>query len=200
MTARPTRAAAGLRRDGRLRVVAGRFKGRRLEVPPGQDIRPTSDRARQALFDILTHRPGGLAGRHVLDGFAGTGAVGIEALSRGARHATFVDPAAAAQAAIRANLAACAATGLATVLALPLDRLGAPGAAGPADLVFLDPPYGSGLGAPALAHLGQAGWLADGWLGVVEVAAAEPFASPAGLAVVDERRYGAGRFVFVQSH
>src|SRR5262249_22802566 len=95
--------------DGRLRVVAGRFKGRRLGGPPVLDIRPTSDGARQALFDMLAHRPDGIVGGHLLDGFAGTGAVGIEALSRGARHATFVDPAGAAQAAIRANLATCGA-------------------------------------------------------------------------------------------
>jgi 16S rRNA (guanine966-N2)-methyltransferase len=131
-----------------VRIIAGRWRGRRLIAPPGHDTRPTSDRAREAIFSMLASRLGSFEGLRVADLFAGSGALGLEALSRGAAHCVFVDKDRAAIEAIRANIAALGASG--EVLPGGAEHVRIPG---PLDLAFLDPPYGSGLAPAALARL-----------------------------------------------
>jgi 16S rRNA (guanine966-N2)-methyltransferase len=177
-----------------MRILAGANRGRRLIAPPGLATRPTSVRLRQALFDMLAHAPWGgrerLVGARVLDAFAGTGALGLEALSRGAAAAVFLENDPAALAALRANIAACRAEGRGRVLAA--DVLAPPPAEAGCDLVFLDPPYGAGLLAPAVAALARAGWIAPGALVVAETAAAAPESAPDNFTLLAERRHGAG--------
>jgi 16S rRNA (guanine966-N2)-methyltransferase len=185
-----------------MRIVAGRHKGRPLTAPKGLRVRPTSDRAREALFNVLVHgapaRGGGspLAGARVLDAFCGTGALGLEALSRGAGEAVFMDASQKALEAVRANAERLGEEGRVRLVRANAAR--PPLAAAPSDLVFLDPPYGSGLGAPALAALAERGWLAPAALAVVEVAAREPFAAPDGFETLGERVSGAARFVILR--
>ena len=184
-----------------MRIVAGAWRGRRLKAPLGEATRPTSDRARQAIFDMIAHAP--FAGRaalhdaHVLDAFAGTGAMGLEALSRGAARASFIEQDRAALSALRANIAACRAEGRCTVLAA--DALRPPRAALPATLVFLDPPYGQGLVAPALAALGGAGWIAAGALVVAEIGADEVPPGLPRMMSLDARRWGAAQVLFLRA-
>jgi 16S rRNA (guanine966-N2)-methyltransferase len=186
-----------------VRIVAGRLKGRKLEVPEGRDIRPTADRTRQALFDVLEHgrlvEGGGSAvvDAVVLDAFCGSGALGLEALSRGAAEATFMDANRAALDCARANakhLGVQASFILANVTNPPRPLK-------PATLVFLDPPYGSGLGARALAALASAGWLAPGAIASLEMPGAElaQFAVPPGFERLDERRYGKARILLLRA-
>lgn len=175
-----------------MRVVAGRFRGRVLAAPEGLATRPTAERAREALFNILGTR---VEGACVLDVFAGSGALGLEALSRGAREATFIEQDRAAQAVIRANIHKLGLDG--TTLLQGFDATRPPPAAQTHDLVFLDPPYKSGLAIPALVALEAAGWLAENLLAVVEIAAGEGFKAPPGLVIGDERKYGAARLVFL---
>jgi len=184
-----------------VRIVGGSFRGRRLTVPAGRDIRPTSDRVREAVFNILAHgfeiAWGEVA---VLDVFAGCGAMGLEALSRGAGHATFIDDSDLAIRCIRQNAGAAVAARGATVLKLDATRLPPPPlvAKAPCGIAFLDPPYGSGLAAPTLAGLAARRWIGPGSICVVEVAAKEPFKAPDGFDQVDERRYGAARVLFLE--
>ncbi|MGO8920830.1 MAG: 16S rRNA (guanine(966)-N(2))-methyltransferase RsmD [Stellaceae bacterium] len=183
-----------------MRIIAGRHRGRVLAAPEGQGVRPTGERVREALFDILAHGrfadgPAFEAAR-VLDAFAGTGAFGLEALSRGADHASFLEKDRVALAALRANVATLGEERHAAIL--PGDALHPPPAALPVTLAFLDPPYGEDLAAPALAALAARGWLAAGALAVVEVAARQNFAAPQGFALLEERRYGAARLVFLR--
>ncbi len=180
-----------------MRIVAGRNRGRRLATPAGSTARPTADRARQALVNILAHgEGGGLDGARVVDAFAGTGALGLEALSRGAAHACFLESHPASLAALAANIAALGEAERTTVIRGDATR--PPPAVLPCSLALLDPPYQSGLAGPCLEALAGAGWLADGAVAVVEVAAREPFAAPAGFAIADERIYGAARLVFLR--
>ncbi|HEX3953179.1 MAG TPA: 16S rRNA (guanine(966)-N(2))-methyltransferase RsmD, partial [Stellaceae bacterium] len=164
-------------------------------------VRPTSDRAREALFNILSHgefAADGLpfAERPVLDAFAGTGAFGLEALSRGASAAAFIDNNREALATLRRNVAALGESDRAQIVAGDVTR---PARAGFACAVaFLDPPYGSGLAGPALAALAAAGWLAPDSLVIVEVAAREELSAPAAFTLLDERVYGAARLVFLR--
>ena len=178
-----------------MRIVGGRFRGRAIAAPPGDAVRPTADRVREAVFNILAH--GGLAVPFaelaVLDGFAGTGAMGLEALSRGAASVTLMEIDRAALAVCRAN--ARKLGGDAAVL--QADCLKPPKAKAPCGLVFLDPPYRSGLAAPALTALARAGLIAPGAVCTVELSAAEPFTPPPGFVQADERRYGKARVVFV---
>ena len=157
-----------------MRIVAGAWRGRRLAAPAGEGTRPTADRVRQALFDRLMHAPwagrAAIEGAAVLDAFAGTGALGLEALSRGAAHATFVEHDGAALRVLRANLAACGAAGQSRVI--PTDaRRPPPGT--PCNLVFLDPPYGLGLVAAGFAAFAAAGWIAPGALILAELGRAD---------------------------
>jgi len=176
-----------------MRIIAGARKGRALVAPDGQTTRPTSDRVRQALFDMLAHAPWGghalLAGARVLDGFAGTGALALEALSRGAAEAVFFETDRAALSALRANIAACAMTAQVRVLPRDVRRPGV--APAPCGLVFLDPPYGQGLIETAWAALAQNGWIADGTIVVAECARAETLTCPGAL--LAEREHGAAR-------
>jgi 16S rRNA (guanine966-N2)-methyltransferase len=174
-----------------VRIIAGRYKGRRLTAPAGVETRPTSDRARQALFDMLMHAPWAeraLTGAAVLDGFAGTGALGLEALSRGAASAVFIETARPALVALRANIDACGADDLCRVI--PGDALRPPRGAA-CGLVFLDPPYGKGLVPLALATLSKAGWLSPNALVIAEIGAEE--ASPTEAELLAERSHGAAR-------
>jgi 16S rRNA (guanine966-N2)-methyltransferase len=175
-----------------MRIIAGTWRGRALMAPPGQATRPTADRARQALFDMLLHAPWAgrdtIEGAHVLDVFAGTGAFGLEALSRGAAHATFIENDRAALTALRANIAACRAQDHATVLAT--DALAIPPGE-PAALIFLDPPYRQDLVPRALARFRAAGRIAPGALVIAETARDEP--PPSSTPLLAERTHGAAR-------
>jgi 16S rRNA (guanine966-N2)-methyltransferase len=184
-----------------MRIVAGTFRGRAVVAPKGQSTRPTADRTRQALFNVLEHAAWApaLDGRRVLDLFAGSGALGLEAISRGAACCLFLDRNAAAREAILANVGAL---GLADRIrierrdAVTLGiRTSADGA--PFDLAFLDPPYGQGLGEAALARLAAGAWLAAGSLVVLERGAAEPASTPDGFRLLDERTWGAARVSFL---
>lgn len=185
-----------------VRIVGGSRRGRRLVAPGGQGVRPTADRTRQALFNILEHGRfvvgGGSPVRsaRVLDAFAGTGAMGLEALSRGANHAVFMETAPPALKALEHNITACRADDRAEILRVDATQPPPPRIA--CTLAFLDPPYNSGLAAPCLAALAARGWLADGALCAVELAAAEEFAAPAGFEALDERIYGAARVVLLR--
>ena len=174
-----------------MRVVGGRLRGRVLAAPGSRDIRPTSERLRESMFDILEHRyPGRIEGRRVVDLFAGSGALAIEALSRGARFALLVDNGAEARALLRANVEGLGLGGVTRIWRADATALGAAPAGGRFALAFLDPPYGKDLAGPALAALATGGWLEPDALCVVEEAAKSEIAAPPGLALVDERTYG----------
>lgn len=185
-----------------MRIVGGRHRGRALRVPSGVALRPTADRVREAVFNILDHGPdwAGVADAAVLDLFAGTGAYGLEALSRGARHVTFVDHHPAAVAGIKAALATLGEGHRSTVLRMDAARLPEPppAVAVPADLAFLDPPYGSDTVLPTLTGILARGWMAPGALVVLEVAARERFHEPPGARILDQRVYGAARVIFLR--
>ncbi len=176
-----------------MRIVGGRWRGRTLRSPTGGETRPTADRARQTLFDMLAHAPwapsGGVCGLHVLDAFAGTGAFGLEALSRGAAHASFVESGRAALAILRGNVALLDAAESSTILAF--DILMVPPPPQPASVVFLDPPYRRDLATPAIARLAAANWLAPDALIIVETASDEE--APVVGKLLAERRVGAAR-------
>lgn len=185
-----------------MRIVAGKHRGRPLDAPPGQDLRPTSDRVREAVFNALCHgnaRIGdGDAVRDaiVLDGFAGTGALGLEAASRGAAQVTLMDKDPTALTFCRRNVDALGEQAHVTILSG--DCLNPVKAAAPCSLIFLDPPYNSGMATDALTALAGAGWIADGALCVIELAAKEAFDPPEAATILDERRYGAARVVFAR--
>ncbi|HTK36663.1 MAG TPA: 16S rRNA (guanine(966)-N(2))-methyltransferase RsmD [Caulobacteraceae bacterium] len=186
-----------------MRIVSGRFRGKSLVAPPGLATRPTSDRARQAVFNIIEHAAWAqpLGGARVIDLFAGSGALGFEALSRGAAFALFVETDEAARGAIRDNMEALGQFGAARVHRRDATDLGArPGSAGPAfDLAFLDPPYARGLGEAALAGLAAGGWLAPGALVVFERGADEPELVAPGFERLDARAYGAAKVHFLKA-
>jgi 16S rRNA (guanine966-N2)-methyltransferase len=175
-----------------VRIIAGRHRGLRLaEVGAGDPkahLRPTSDRVRESIFNLLTGGRFGdpVTGARVLDLFAGTGALGLEALSRGAAQVTFVDSGRVAQGLIRANLALARRAGDAVMLTQDATRLGP--APAPCGLIFLDPPYGAGLGQVALLAAEKGGWIAPGALAVWEESA--PQHPPLGWTLADHRRYG----------
>ena len=184
-----------------MRIIAGKWRGKRIAASAGRDVRPTSDRARGALFNVLTHgRPtaGGwsLQGARVLDAFAGTGALGLEAVSRGAAHACFLENAAESLAILRKNIADCRADGLSTVI--PGDAAAPPAAPEGCGLVFIDPPYGRGLAAPALMQLADRGWVDPGAVCCIELGRQEVFDAPEGFERIDDRRYGAARVVMLR--
>lgn len=174
-----------------MRIVAGAWRGRSLIAPAGTETRPTADRVRQALFDILMHAPWGgrsaIEGASVLDVFAGTGALGLEALSRGAAKAVFVEHSRPALIALRANIEACRAADRCDVLAI--DVLAVPNRQR-ADIVFLDPPYGQALVPRSLERLRTVGRVGPGSLIVAETGRNEPAPEVEALA---ERLHGAAR-------
>ena len=181
-----------------MRIVGGRLKGRSLKGPASREIRPTSDRLRETIFDILAHRyVGRLEGARVVDLFAGSGALGLEALSRGANFALFVDNGAEARALLRANVEALALGGVTRIWRADATKLGRAPTGAPFDLAFLDPPYDQGFAAPTLEALVAGGWLAGDAIVVVEESARAAIVAPAGLTPVDERSYGDTRIVFL---
>ena len=181
-----------------MRIVGGRHRGRTLLTPANEAIRPTSDRARESLFNILAHgrmaRADGtspIAGAVVLDAFCGTGALALEALSRGAERAILIDNSPTALNVARANLRALGEESRALLMLADATEPPSRAPAQPAaTLVFLDPPYRSGLGAQALAALDARGWIAPEAVVVVESEARDAFAPPEGFTLFDERRYG----------
>ena len=185
-----------------MRIVSGEFRGKALAAPEGQATRPTSDRARQAIFNILEHAAWspGVRDLRVIDLFAGSGALGFEALSRGAAFCLFVETDEAARGAIRENVDAMGLFGRTRVHRRDATRLGQrPGADGPAfDLAFLDPPYGQGLGETALARLQDGGWLVPGAQVVFERGADETPLDAPGYEVLESRAYGAAKVWFLR--
>ena len=185
-----------------MRIVSGQYKGKPIAAPEGRATRPTSDRAREAVFNILEHAPWAppLRQARVLDLFAGSGALGLEALSRGAAFCLFVETDEAARGAIRDNVEALHLFGCTRIHRRDATDLGPrPASAGPAfDLVFLDPPYAKGLGEKALAALAAEAWLAPGAVLVFERGDGEPDIAPAGYGLIDERRYGAAKVLFLR--
>lgn len=184
-----------------MRIISGRWKNKRLVAPPGETTRPTSDRARQALFDMLWHAPWAgrdkVDGATVLDAFAGTGALGLEALSRGAASAAFLEKDRAALTALRANIANCGADAQAATQVIAGDATKPPRPLQPASLVFLDAPYGAGLLAPALEALDAAGWFAPGALICTELDAKDPVPETR-FETLDDRRHGKARLLILR--
>ncbi|WP_336066603.1 16S rRNA (guanine(966)-N(2))-methyltransferase RsmD [Nitratireductor rhodophyticola] len=182
-----------------MRIVGGEFRGRTLAVPKSDAIRPTTDRTRQALFNILEHRHAGrLENARVLDLFAGTGALGLEALSRGSAFALFIEEAAAARALIRTNVENFGLQGRAKIFRRDATRIGEVGTIQPFDVVLADPPYGRGFGEKALAAALAGGWLAPGALVMVEEAAGSPFQPPEGFRLIERREYGISCATFAE--
>jgi 16S rRNA (guanine966-N2)-methyltransferase len=179
-----------------MRIIAGTWRGRRLLAPAGDAIRPTADRAREALFSILEHGRPPLAGSRFLDLFCGSGAVGLEAASRGAAEILLIDDDARALRLARANLERLGTPANVRLMVRDATRLGAAPAA--YDLAFLDPPYRSGRARPALGSLAE-GWLAAGARIVVELATKEPLDLPPAYDLEQERRYGAAKFAFLRA-
>jgi 16S rRNA (guanine966-N2)-methyltransferase len=174
-----------------MRIVGGRFRGRALAGPRTNAIRPTSDRLRESLFNILAHSYGlPREGTRVLDLFAGTGALGLEAVSRGAAQALFVESGVEARGLIRTNIEALGLTGSTRILRRDATDLGRAGTIQPFDLVFCDPPYGRGLGERALASAAAGGWLNPGALAVLEEDSEVAVVPPALFEVIELREAG----------
>jgi 16S rRNA (guanine966-N2)-methyltransferase len=186
-----------------VRIVAGDLKGRAIVAPEGQGTRPTSDRARQAVFNVLEHAAWSesLQGARVIDLYAGSGALGFEALSRGAAFCLFVETDDGARGAIRENMDAYGLFGRCRVHRRSATDLGVrPGSAGEAfDIAFLDPPYGKGLGEQTLSRLIEGGWLKPGAIVVFERGADEPDIDTPGYERLDAREYGAARVLFLKA-
>jgi 16S rRNA (guanine966-N2)-methyltransferase len=178
-----------------VRIIAGEWRGRGLQAPDGQGTRPTADRTRETLFSMLVSRLGSFDGLRVADLYAGSGALGLEALSRGAAHATFVETQAGALRAIRANLLALQAESRSEVITLSAAKLVH---SQPFDVIFADPPYASGSGTAVVEAVRHANWLAPGgWL-AIETEAGEPVAA-GDWRVVAERRVGRARLTLIQA-
>jgi 16S rRNA (guanine966-N2)-methyltransferase len=175
-----------------MRIVAGRFRGASLATPKSNAIRPTSDRVREAMFNILLHGQDAICldGKRVLDLFAGTGAIGLEAFSRGAAYVLFVEEGVEARGLIRCNVETLGATGVTRVYRRDATKLGEVGALRPFDIIFADPPYGKGLGELALASAVAGGWLVSGGTAIVEERANAGFSPPAEFSLLDTRVYG----------
>ncbi len=184
-----------------MRIVGGKFKGLQLAALADQATRPTSDRVREAIFNILAHgiEELELDGARVLDLFAGTGALGFEALSRGGRHCQFVDQSAAARGLVRENADKLGVIGQCKIWKRDATALGPCAPLPKFDLVFCDPPYGKGLGEKALASLVQGEWLNAGAIIVLEEVDKAVVTEVAGLALIDERGYGETKVRFYRS-
>jgi 16S rRNA (guanine966-N2)-methyltransferase len=183
-----------------MRIVGGRLKGRVLKGPTSNAIRPTSDRLRETLFNILAHAYGdAVDGARVIDLFSGTGALAFEALSRGAAFAQLVDDNEAARKLIRANIDALGLDGAAKYFRKDARKLGSAPQDGAFNLAFLDPPYALGLAAPALASLTTGAWLSPGALVVVEELAETDIPLPAGFSLIETRRYDDTQLLFLKA-
>jgi len=182
-----------------MRIVGGRLRGRALAAPKSQGIRPTADRLRESLFNILTHAHADpVAGARVLDLFAGTGALGLEAVSRGAAFALFVDDGAEARALLRQNVEALGLAAVTKIFRRDATKLGPAHPVEPFSLVFLDPPYGKGLAEKALVSVRDGGWLTPDAMLVVEEAAETEFSVPEGFTELDRRGYGDSKIVLAK--
>ena len=182
-----------------MRIVAGEFRGRALATPAGAAIRPTADRLRQTIFDILVHRfANPIAGARVLDLFAGTGAMGIEALSRGAAYALFVEDSVEGRGLIRRNIEALGLTGRTRIFRRDATRLGPTGTVSPFGIVFADPPYRKGLGERALAAALAGNWLLPGAIIVLEEAAGVAVAPLPGFVSEETRTVGDSQVTFLR--
>ena len=182
-----------------MRIVSGRFRGTHLATPKGEGTRPTSDRLRETIFNILAHgHDDAVVDARVLDLFAGTGALGLEALSRGARACVFIEDAVEPRGLIRRNVETMGLTGVTKIFRRDATRLGDAGTIEPFDLVFLDPPYRKGLGEKALASARAGGWLKPGALCVLEEAADAVVEIPSGFALLDERTAGDSKVLFLR--
>jgi 16S rRNA (guanine966-N2)-methyltransferase len=181
-----------------MRIVGGRLRGRALSAPKSQTIRPTADSLRESLFNILVHAYSDpLSGARVLDLFAGTGALGLEAMSRGAAFALFVDDGAEARALMRANVETLGLGGVTRIFRRDATKLGPAHPIEPFTLVLLDPPYGHSLAEKALASAREGGWLAPGALIVVEEETGV-FNVPAGFEEIERRAYVDTELIFVR--
>jgi 16S rRNA (guanine966-N2)-methyltransferase len=183
-----------------MRIVAGKFRAKRIEAPKGLTTRPTSDRVRQALFNVLEHGAPqfDFEGARVLDLFAGSGALGLEAMSRGSRFCLFVEESADARASIRRNVEALSLTGVTKIWRRDATKLGEAGTLAPFDLIFLDPPYGKGLGLRALQSAAAGGWIKDGAIAVLEDRADAEIELPAAFQQLDARIYGETKIVVMR--
>ncbi len=182
-----------------MRIVGGEFRGRSLASPKSQAIRPTTDRTRESLFNILSHSyPDALDGTRMLDLFAGTGAVGFEALSRGARSALFIEQGIEGRALIQTSVEALGLQGRAKIYRRDATRLGSSGNMGPFDFVFADPPYGNGLGELALASAAGGGWLSEGAMVLLEERADVEPAFPQSFTLLEVRVFGDTRIWFLR--
>ena len=183
-----------------MRVVGGRLRSRAIAGPKGAGLRPTADRLRESLFNILAHAYGDpVQGARVLDLFAGTGALGIEALSRGAAFALFVDDGVEARALLRQNSEALGLGGISRIFRRDATKLGPAHPIEPFSLVFLDPPYGKSLAEKALRSAHEGGWLKPQALVVVEEAADAGFAAPEGFEELERRAYDDTELIFLTS-
>lgn len=184
-----------------MRIVSGIHRGRALLAPKGRNTRPTSDRTRESVFNILRHGKWGrdvLEDATVLDVFAGTGALGLEALSQGAKHAVFIERERPAVEFCQGNIETLGETERAAVFTFDAaDPIARPLYIEPRSLVFLDPPYGKYLGAEALKGLAGKGWLKEGAFCVLEMSKKVPEIIPAGFTLLDERTYGLARVQFL---
>lgn len=183
-----------------MRIVSGKFKGRALATPAHEGLRPTSDRVRESIFNILAHgiEDFEISGARVIDLFAGTGALGLEAMSRGAGYCLFVEEGIEARALIRTNVEAFGLTGEARIFRRDATDLGPAGTMQPFDLAFLDPPYGKGLAEKSLSALALGNWLAPGALCVVEERAGIPLTGPTGYLQCDHRTWGETQVHFLR--
>ena len=182
-----------------MRVVGGKLRSRPIAGPKSDAVRPTSDRLREALFNILTHSYGDpVTGARVLDLFAGTGALGIEAISRGADYALFVDEGVEARALLRDNVESLGLGGVTRIFRRDASKLGPAHPLDPFSLVFLDPPYGKGLAEKSLISARDGGWLMPEALLVVEEAADAGFNTPEGFVELERRRYDDTEFTFIR--
>ena len=182
-----------------MRIVGGRLRGRTLVSPRSEAIRPTADRLRETLFNILAHSYGDpVTGARVLDLFAGTGALGLEAASRGAVFVLFVDDGAEARALLRENVEALGLGGTTRIFRRDATKLGPAHPLEPFWLAFLDPPYGHGLAEQALITARDGGWLVPQALVVVEEAADANFMAPEGYEEMERREYGDSELMFLQ--
>jgi 16S rRNA (guanine966-N2)-methyltransferase len=184
-----------------MRIVGGRLRGRALAAPKSAAIRSTADRLRESLFNVLAHAyDDPVTGARVLDLFAGTGALGLEAVSRGAAFALFVDDGAEARALIRANVEQLGLGGVTRVFRRDATRLGPVHPVEPFGLVFADPPYGRGLAEQALAAARDGGWLAPAALVVVEEAIDAQFTTPERFEELERRGYADAQLIIARYH
>lgn len=186
-----------------MRIVGGQYRGKNLLSPEGTETRPTSDRAREAIFNILHHAKWRqrdlLENAAIMDVFAGTGAMGLEALSQGAAHGVFIEQSAAAARTCQSNIDAMKLGDRAILMRSDAVKLSLrPTTLAPRSLVFLDPPYGKGLGGAALTQLAEKDWLEPGAICLLEMAKKQPEMPPPGFAQLDERSYGVALVRFLE--